>query len=273
MDCSTPGFPVVHHLLELAQTHVHRVSDAIQPSYPLSFPSLSAFNPASGSFPVNKFFASDGQSVEASASASVLPVNIQGWFPLGLTCFIYLQSKGLKIHICKYNTYYTHINVYIKKLSKNGIILVSNANYVQPEALRPCFALLPWCDCLGKFHLLPLSLPPERRDTVPVFRLDWNCRGCGTPTGSLERPGRKGLVPLTLTGDRKVGRDSRETVHPFFTQWIVLRSSVPCHLSGGVLFEPSALLLNKIPQCICCPSIPDHFPFPFPNASLRLQLQ
>ena len=41
MDCSTPGFPVLHHLFELAQTHVHWVSDAIQPSYPLSSPSLS----------------------------------------------------------------------------------------------------------------------------------------------------------------------------------------------------------------------------------------
>ena len=39
MDCSTPGFPVHHQLPELAQTHVHRVSDAIQPSHPLSSPS------------------------------------------------------------------------------------------------------------------------------------------------------------------------------------------------------------------------------------------
>ena len=44
MDCSTPGFPVHHQLLELAQTHVHRVSEAIQPSHPLSSPSLPAFN-------------------------------------------------------------------------------------------------------------------------------------------------------------------------------------------------------------------------------------
>ena len=44
MDCSTRGFPVLQHLLELAQTHVHRVSDAIQPSHPLSFPSSPAFN-------------------------------------------------------------------------------------------------------------------------------------------------------------------------------------------------------------------------------------
>ena len=44
MDCSTPGFPVHHQLLELAQTHVHRVSDVIQPSYSLLSPSLPAFS-------------------------------------------------------------------------------------------------------------------------------------------------------------------------------------------------------------------------------------
>ena len=44
MDCGTPGFPVHHQLLELAQTHVHQVSDAIQPSHPLSSPSPPAFN-------------------------------------------------------------------------------------------------------------------------------------------------------------------------------------------------------------------------------------
>ena len=44
MDCSTPGFPVLHHLVELAQTHVHRIGDAIQPSHPLSCPYPPAFN-------------------------------------------------------------------------------------------------------------------------------------------------------------------------------------------------------------------------------------
>ena len=44
MDCSTPGFPVHHQLPELAQTHVHRVGDAIQSSHPLSSPSPPAFN-------------------------------------------------------------------------------------------------------------------------------------------------------------------------------------------------------------------------------------
>ena len=51
--------------------------------------------PASGSFPMSQFFASDGQSIGVSASASVLPMSIQDWFPLGLTRLISLQSKEL----------------------------------------------------------------------------------------------------------------------------------------------------------------------------------
>jgi len=51
--------------------------------------------PASGSFPMNQFFTSSGQSIGASASASVLPMNIQDWFPLGWTGLISLQSRGL----------------------------------------------------------------------------------------------------------------------------------------------------------------------------------
>ena len=57
-------------------------------SYPQSFP-------ASGSFPMSQLFMSGGQSIGASSSASVLSVNIQGWFPLALTGLIFLQSKGL----------------------------------------------------------------------------------------------------------------------------------------------------------------------------------
>ena len=51
--------------------------------------------PASGSFPMSWFFTSGGQSIGVSASASVFPVNIQGWFPSGLISLISLQSKGL----------------------------------------------------------------------------------------------------------------------------------------------------------------------------------
>ena len=71
------------------QTQVHWVNVAIQPSHPLSpLLLLPSIFPASGSFPMSQLFVSGG------ASASVLPMNIQGWFPLGLTGLI-LQSKGL----------------------------------------------------------------------------------------------------------------------------------------------------------------------------------
>ena len=65
MDCSTPGLPVHHQLLQFTQTHVHWVSDAIQPSHPLSSPSPPSLNLSqSGSFPMNQFFASGGQKLQ-----------------------------------------------------------------------------------------------------------------------------------------------------------------------------------------------------------------
>ena len=95
MDCNTTGFPVLHHLLELAQTHVHWVGDAIQPSYPLSSPSPHAFylSQHQGLFKWVSSSYPRGQSI--GASASVLPMNIQDWFSLGWTGCISLQSKGL----------------------------------------------------------------------------------------------------------------------------------------------------------------------------------
>ena len=92
MDCSTPGFPVLHYLPEFAQIHVLWIDDAIQSSHPLFSSCLQSF-PASGSFPMSQFFASGGQSI--GASASVIPMNIQGWCSLGLTGSISLRSKGL----------------------------------------------------------------------------------------------------------------------------------------------------------------------------------
>ena len=95
VDCSTPGFPILHYLWEFAQTHVHWVNDAIQSSHPVtSFSFCLQSFPASGSFPVNQLFTSGSQSIGTSASASDLLMNIQFWLPLGLTGLISLQSKG-----------------------------------------------------------------------------------------------------------------------------------------------------------------------------------
>ena len=84
MDCSTPGLSVHYQLPEITQNHVHWVGDAIQPSHPVVPLSsrLQSF-PASGSFQMSQLFASGSQSIGVSASASVLPMNIQDWVPLG----------------------------------------------------------------------------------------------------------------------------------------------------------------------------------------------
>ena len=96
MNGSTPGFPIFHYLPKFAQTRAHWFHNAIQLSHPLFLSSASAFNlPVSGSSPVSQLFASGGQSIGASASTSVLPMNIQGWFPLGLIDLISLLSNGL----------------------------------------------------------------------------------------------------------------------------------------------------------------------------------
>ena len=105
MDCSTLGLPIPHHLPEFAQTHVHWVGDAIQPSHPF-FSCLQSF-PASGSFPVSQFFASGGQSIGVSASTSVLPMNIQDWVSLRGTGWISLQSKGLS-RVFSSTTFWRH---------------------------------------------------------------------------------------------------------------------------------------------------------------------
>ena len=75
MNRSMPGLPVHHQLPEFTQTHVHQVSDAIQPSHPLSFPSPPAPQslPVSRSFPVSQLFAWGGQSTGVSALTSFLP--------------------------------------------------------------------------------------------------------------------------------------------------------------------------------------------------------
>ena len=90
MDCSMPGLPIHHQLPEFTHTHVHWVGDAIQPSHPL-IPSPPTFNLSQHQG--LQLFASGGKNIGVSASASVLPMNIQDWFLLGLTGLISLQSR------------------------------------------------------------------------------------------------------------------------------------------------------------------------------------
>ena len=101
-------------------------------SYPLSqwcnptvsssvipFSSFLQSFPASGSFQMRQFFASGGQIITVSASASVLPMNIQDWFPLGFTGLISLLSKGLSrvfsnTTVQKYQFFGAHTSIWVK---------------------------------------------------------------------------------------------------------------------------------------------------------------
>ena len=106
MGYSTPGLPVHHQLPEPTQTHVRHVDEAIQPFHPLLSPSPPVFNLSQhqGLF---QWISSPHQVAKVSASASVLSVNIQDWFPLGCTGWISLQSKGLS-RVFSNTTYKLH---------------------------------------------------------------------------------------------------------------------------------------------------------------------
>ena len=88
--CPSPAPGVYSNTSPLSWWCHPTISSSVIPfsSCPQSFSAL-------GSFPVSQLFASGGQSIGVSASVSVLPINIQDWFPLGWTGWIFLQSKGL----------------------------------------------------------------------------------------------------------------------------------------------------------------------------------
>ena len=90
LPCPSPSPGVFSNTCPLSQWCHPTISSSVIP-----FSSCLQSFPSSGSSPMNHFFASGDQSIGASASASVLPINIQCWFPLGLTCLISLLSKGL----------------------------------------------------------------------------------------------------------------------------------------------------------------------------------
>ena len=88
--CPSPTPGAYSNLCPLSQWCHPTISSSVVP-----FSSCLQSFPASGSFPMSQLFTSDGQSIGVSASASVLPMNIQDWFPFGWTGWVSLQSKGL----------------------------------------------------------------------------------------------------------------------------------------------------------------------------------
>ena len=97
MNCSTSGSPVLYYLPEFAQTHVHWVDDVIQPSPPLSPPFAPVLNLSQhqGLFQWVSSSNQVAKVLDFQLHSLVLPMNIQHWFPLGLTGLIFMLSKGL----------------------------------------------------------------------------------------------------------------------------------------------------------------------------------
>ena len=106
MDCSMPGFPIHHQLPEPTQNSCpsHQWCHPTISSSATPFSSYLQSFPASGTFPVSQFFTSGDQSIGVSASASVLPMNIWDWFPLGLTGCISSQSLTARVQIGNHRT-------------------------------------------------------------------------------------------------------------------------------------------------------------------------
>ena len=106
MDCSTPGFPVLHYLLEFVQTHIRWIGDIIQPSHPLSPPSPPPQSfPASESFPMNWLFASGDQSI--GASTSVCPKS--GLISFRMDWFDLLAVQGILTSLLQHHNSKTSV--------------------------------------------------------------------------------------------------------------------------------------------------------------------
>ena len=161
MNCSTPGLPVHHHLLEFTQTHVHWVHDAIQPSHPLLSPSPPAPNPSQHqSLPRNKLFAWGGQKYW-SFSFSIIPSKeIPGlisfrtdWldlFAVQETLKSLLQHHSSKASIIRHSAFFTvqlsHPYMTIGKTIALTRRLQELAHSVHPQNFVSYISLFPFCN-------------------------------------------------------------------------------------------------------------------------------
>ena len=191
-DCSTPGFPIYHRLPELAQTHVHCVSDVIQASYPL-LSSSPAFN-LSQHQGLHQWVSSSHQVAKvigASASASVLPMNIQGWFPLGNLA-----------------------------ISDALVLILHNVYFV---TILWFFLLLPWPQkkTLSKLQFYKAWFILGR-GKIKIDRRKW--RGKGTDKAARGRGGKvlqgresilMGSSTLNVLGPLRMSRDNRHDEYTF----------------------------------------------------------
>ena len=114
IDCRTWSFHVFHHIPEFS--HVHWVSDVNQPSYPLPCLSLPAFNLSLHQGLFQWVNSSDGWSIGASASASVHPMNIQGWFLLESDWLVWSPCSPRNSQVSSPTPQFKHINSLVLRL-------------------------------------------------------------------------------------------------------------------------------------------------------------
>ena len=145
--------------------------------HPLLLPSLF---PSIKVFPVSQLFASDGQSIGASASASVLPMNIQDWFPLGLTDWISLQFKGL-LRVFSNTTIQKHQAdcVSVSQFSRSVVsdsLRPHESQHARPHCPSPTPGVYPnscplsqWCHPAISHSLSDWSVPQNKNANTMKF--------------------------------------------------------------------------------------------------------
>ena len=152
--------------------------------------------PASGSFPMSQLFASGGQSIGVSASASILPMNIQDWFPLGLTSWLSLLSKGLS-RVFPSTTVQKH--QFFGTLPSLCTTLTSIHPYMSPGKTK---ALTIWTFSLWPFTFLKSMSFSPGFSKHSMFRLDWASDVIFKTATCLTDP-RNEICPFLLARSRR----------------------------------------------------------------------
>ena len=156
MNCSMPGFSILDYLPEFAQIELVKPSNHLILCHSLLL--LPSIFPALGSFPVSQLFTSAGQIIGASALASVLPVNIHGWFLLGLTDLISLQSKEL-------SSLPQHHSSKASILWRSVVFMVQLSDWYMISLLQGIFLTQGWN--LGLLHCRQI-LCLSRQGSLPI---------------------------------------------------------------------------------------------------------
>ena len=163
MGCGIPGFPVLHYLPEFAQIHVHCQWCCLTISSSAAILSFCLQPlPASGSFPMSQLFASGSQSIGASATASVLLMNIQDWFPLGLIGLISLLSKGLSRVIVSSTTIQKHQFFGAQPALRSNFVSQSRNNHMLYSMFCHQDSFLP----LLSFRVILNGVPQPQQSTL-----------------------------------------------------------------------------------------------------------